>query len=213
LTTAPAQAKTLASAACGKQSYSYAGISAIHSRSGISAGITAVKAPKVIAGHVAAWVGVGGAGLGPGGSTEWLQAGISALPGANPTLYFELAQPGQAPTYTVLPIAVSIGATYQVAVLESRKHAGWWRVWVNGKRATDRFYLPGSHNAWNPVATSESWDGDEGACNDFTFKFSDIRSTTSGRPGWSPMASTEIDAPGYKVSAASPAGFLALGGV
>jgi hypothetical protein len=45
--------------------------------------------------HVAAWVGIGGEGLGPGGATEWIQAGLSAFPDGRTELnYDEVTMPG-----------------------------------------------------------------------------------------------------------------------
>lgn len=147
-----------ADGACGNGGYSYAGVSSVDSRAGVSAAITVLRAPAVTLGHVAAWVGVGGKGLGPNG-TEWLQVGISAEPGQGPSLYDELARPGVAPLYVSLAGHLTLGRSYTVAVLESRAHPGWWGVWVTGSTVTKPIYLPGSHDAWRPVATSESWDG------------------------------------------------------
>ena len=195
--------------ACGGQSYSYAGISSVQSRSGISATITALRQPHVLAGHVAAWVGVGGYGMGPHQTNEWLQAGISAAPDQPASLYYELAEPGKAPAYHLIPLAVSVGKTYQVSVLESRHHPNWWRVWVNGARASERFFLPGSRNAWKPVATTESYDGGVGACNSFSFKFSGVRATVTNRRGWSPVAGSLLSSPGYTVQGRTLAGFVA----
>src|SRR5258708_38842885 len=79
---------------CSASSYSYAGVLSINARYGVSARISAVRRPNVRKGHVAAWVGVGGAGLGPGSTDEWLQAGISAKPGADPALFYVGARPG-----------------------------------------------------------------------------------------------------------------------
>src|SRR5438876_3018900 len=91
-----------ATAGCGVSSYSYAGVSSIEARYGVGAQITAVRKPDVTKGHVAAWVGVGGAGLGPNNTDEWLQVGLSAKPGEDPALYYEVARPNQAPRYVML---------------------------------------------------------------------------------------------------------------
>jgi hypothetical protein len=197
---------------CGYDGYSYAGVTATAAEAGISAGITATSQPQITTGHIAAWVGVGGMGLGPNGSNEWIQAGISAVPQQPTSLYVEVAQPGSAPRYHALPLALQIGRTYQVAVEESTTRANWWSVWVDGKQVTGKIFLPGSHDAWKPVATSESWDGGSPACNSFTFKFSNLESKTSTSPAWSPLASSVIDAPDYKVTQRTLAGFTAVGG-
>jgi hypothetical protein len=78
---------------CGYDGYSYAGVKAATPEAGVGAEITALSEPHVTTGHVAARVGVGGAGLGPKGSSEWLQAGISAAAGQPATLYYQVALP------------------------------------------------------------------------------------------------------------------------
>jgi hypothetical protein len=202
---------THAAAACGNSGYSYAGISALSSGSGIGASITALRAPRVSTGHIAAWIGVGGEGLGPKGTSEWLQAGISAEPGKAPALYYEFAQPGAAPRYLTLDAHLTLGKTYRITVIESR--TDWWRVSVNGSAATKLIHLPGSHGAWRPVATTESWDGGVAACNAFAFRFADIRAAGSSGQGWLPMESSLLDAPGYRVEHRTLASFDAVGGI
>jgi hypothetical protein len=201
-----------APASCGYDGYSYAGLTATQPESGVSADITALQAPKITTGHVAAWVGVGGVGLGPGGSNEWIQAGISAVPGAPTSLYVEVARPKSEPLYHVLPLTLAIGHTYDVAVQESPTHPGSWSVWVDGVQKTTNVYLPGSHDAWKPIATTESWDGGSPACNAFTFRFANLRAKETTGPSWAPMQSAVIDAPGYRVTQRTLAGFTAVGG-
>lgn len=185
---------------CGQTSYSYAGVSSINTRYGIGARITALRAPSVSNGHVAAWVGVGGDGLGPNGSAEWLQVGISARAGEDPALYYEVALPGQAPRYVMLKGDLKLGKQIDVAVLESERFPANWRVWVNGTRMTGRIYLPGSHGAWRPIATAESWNGDEaGTCNGFAFKFANVRVATKPGGAWRPIEGRVLADVGYSV--------------
>jgi hypothetical protein len=202
----------LAAPACGFGGYSYAGVTSISSHYGVAATITPLGTPTVRGGHVAAWVGVGGEGLGPNGSTEWLQVGISALPGKGVSLYYELALPGVAPRYVMLKGHLPAGRSYRVAVLESWQRRGSWRVWVNGEQMTRRINLPGSHGAWRPVATTESWDGGVGACNSFAFRFTNV--AVAARPGgvWSPMQASVLDAPGFRVKRSGLASFVAAAG-
>ena len=47
--------------------YTYAGVMGRNGVHGVSARIAPLRAPDVAGGHVAAWVGIGGEGLGPGG--------------------------------------------------------------------------------------------------------------------------------------------------
>ena len=77
--------------ACGKNGYSYAGLGAPTYGSGISAVITAMGPFSIPNGHVAGWVGVGGPGLGPNGTDEWLQIGLSGFPGLYSDIYYEVA--------------------------------------------------------------------------------------------------------------------------
>jgi hypothetical protein len=189
-----------AAATCASSTYSYAGVSSIKARYGVAARLSAVRRPNVLKGHVAAWVGVGGAGLGPGSTNEWLQAGISALPGQDPALYYEVAAPGKAPRYVMLKGHLPIAKTFDVAVLESRSHPGSWRVWVNGTKMTDRIYLPGSHGKWKPIATAESWSGDTGGtCNGFAFKFQQIKVATKPGGSWQPINGRVLADAGYHV--------------
>jgi hypothetical protein len=191
---------TAAPSRCGQTSYSYAGVASVNARFGVGATISALRAPSVENGHVAAWVGVGGYGLGPNGSSEWLQVGISARAGQDPALYYEVARPGQEPRYVMLKGHLKLGQRIDVAVLESKHHPDHWRVWVNGSRMTARIFLPGSHGAWRPIATAESWNGDEaGTCNGFTFKFANA--TVAAKPGgsWEPMNGRVLADVGYRV--------------
>ena len=54
---------------------------------------------------------------------------------------------------------VQVGESHRLAVLEMNRRPGVWRVWVDGKPATDPVVLPGSHRIWKPIATAESWNG------------------------------------------------------
>src|SRR6266704_2315756 len=82
---------------CATRDYSYAGFAAVQPASGVAATVTSLSPPQVLGGHVAAWVGVGGPGAGPGGSDEWLQAGLSSFSDGKGRLYYELALPDAQP--------------------------------------------------------------------------------------------------------------------
>ena len=206
----PARAAT---AGCGVSSYSYAGVLSSEARYGVGAQITAVRKPAVTKGHVAAWVGVGGSGQGPNGTNEWLQAGISALPGGEPALYYEVARPNQPSRYVMLKGHVPLGKTYDIAVLESRSHPGSWRVWVNGTSMTQRIYLPGSHGAWRPVATAESWNGDtSGTCNAYAFSFGKVRVASKPGGAWQPIQGRVLADVGYRLEQGRHGALLAYGG-
>jgi len=202
-----------ATAACASAAYSYAGVTSIHARFGVQARLSVARRPTVRHGHVAAWVGVGGAGLGPNESNEWLQVGISAKPGQDPALYYEVALPNRAPRYVMLKGHVPIGRAYDVAVLEAHNHPGTWRVWVDGSKLTKRIYLPGSHGAWRPLATAESWNGDTlGTCNTFAFRFQKIRVATRPGGSWQPLHGRLLADAGYRIEREQRSSLLAFGG-
>jgi hypothetical protein len=167
---------------CGK-AYSYAGVVSARTGDGIRAKLTVLSTPDVPSGHVGAWVGVGGVGQGPGGSTEWIQAGYSGFAGGESHLYYEVVRPGGDPVYTEVK-AVAVGETNRVAVAEMRGRLNWWRVWVNGQAVSQPVRLPGSHRRWAPIATAESWNGDTGVCNGFAFRFARLAVAARPNAGW-----------------------------
>src|ERR687897_1201021 len=89
--------------------YTYAGRLSSTRAHGVRATLTALAQPQVADGHVAAWVGVGGVGEGPNGSDAWIQIGLSAFPGSESRLYYEVTRPGVAPTYHELNPSVRTG--------------------------------------------------------------------------------------------------------
>lgn len=190
--------------ACASTPYAYAGLVGGSASAGVRATITALRAPALLGGHIAAWVGVGGPGLGPDGADEWLQTGISGEPGRGLELYYELALPGRAARYVRLGW-VRAGAAHRVAVVEARP--GTWRVVVDGMARTRAIALPGSHGAWRPVATSESWNGDAGICNAFSFRFANVVARISR--GWRRLQGTWLAAPASRVLRRSD-GFVAF---
>jgi hypothetical protein len=171
--------------ACGSTGYSYAGVTSQARVHGVGAAITTLASPSVQNGHVAGWVGVGGPGLGPHGTTEWIQVGYSGFPGVSlGSVYYEVALPGRGPTYHEILSAVPAGATHRLAVLEVAHHPNWWRVWIDGRRAGKSVYLPASHGAWRGVATAESWGGGMRACNKYAYRFRRVAVARSAGGSW-----------------------------
>jgi hypothetical protein len=157
---------------------------------------------------VAAWVGVGGAGKGPRGSDEWLQAGVAAVKGGN-ELYYEVAKPNVAPRYHDLDVAVGPGEDHRVAVIEMQQRPNWWRIWIDRAAVSAPIFLPASHDRWSPVVTSESWNGGVGACNSFAYVFSAIRVR---HDSWTLLSDAyPIRTPGYAVDW-RPGMLIATGG-
>jgi hypothetical protein len=185
---------------CGVAGYSYAGYLSPTPAYGISGSLALTTSPKVDGGHVAAWIGVGGSGMGPGGSDAWVQAGISGFPDGHSELYYEFQLPTQKqPQYVSLGRATP-GKSYDLAVYEPPSRQNAWRVTLNGERVSPAIVLPGSHGAWRPIATSESWDGGSPACNRFGYDFSNLATATRYGSGWQPFTlSRAIQDPGYRV--------------
>lgn len=195
---------------CGLPGYSYAGLGGMSVSSGISARIRLNDVPSVQAGHVAAWVGLGGYGAGRNGANAWIQAGIITKAGAAPTLYYEVTRPGYKPELVPLAPARK-GHTYRIVVRELER-AGWWRVFVDGRAASRPISLPGSHQRWEATATAESWDGGgEAVCNRFDVGFRSVEVRGAGS-GWRPFGRTvTMEAPGYRVATRTLSGFRAVG--
>ena len=194
---APAAA---APSGCGPSGYAYAGFLAPAQAFGVSGRLTIVTPGRIESGHVAAWIGFGGSGLGPGGSDAWIQAGISGYPDGRRELYYEFQLPGQPqPRYVTLGRAVP-GVGYDFAVYERPSQPNAWRVVLTGQKVSPPILLPGSHGAWRPVATGESWDGGTPACNRFNYDFAALAIATQVGGGWQPFPlSRPIQDAGYRV--------------
>ena len=196
---------------CATHAYSYAGFAAAQPASGVAASVSALASPEVLEGHVAAWVGVGGPGAGPGGSDEWLQAGVSSFAGGTGRLYYELALPNAQPRYVELDSNVAPGEAHRLTVLEVLGRPSWWRVWIDRRAATDPIHLPQSHDRWRPIATAESWNAGTGVCNSFAYRFGRVvAATTTGQ--WQTFTrGYRFEDPGYRVVSDSRSTFRALG--
>jgi hypothetical protein len=168
-----------------------------------------VDAPRVSAGHVAAWVGVGGHGLGPGGSDEWIQAGIADVDGGDRAAYYEVALPGAEPRAVVFRRHLAVGRRYRFTVRESRYRPGWWAAWLDGRRVTPWIHLAASHKAWRAVATAESLDDGADACNRFAFRFSSVLTRPSSDVAWRDIDARPLTSFGGRILMRTEAGFVA----
>jgi hypothetical protein len=190
-------------AGCGSQTYSYAGLQSAHRGHGVRATLTALAAPRVQRGHVAAWVGVAG-------PKQWIQVGLSGFEGsASSSLYYEIARPGRAPEYFEVEANIAPAERRRVAVLEMRGRRGWWRVWVSGRAVSAPVRLAAT-GRWRGIATAESWNAGTRACNGFRYAFDGL--AISGAPGgsWQRFrADHRFESPGYVVAARRPTGFIA----
>jgi hypothetical protein len=179
--------------------YSYAGFDNSRNAHGIAATLTPLTVPTIVHGHVAAWIGVGGIGLGPHRLTEWLQVGLSASEGATSSnLYYEEARPHDRARYTAVIPSVAVGESHGLAVLEMHRRHSWWRVWVDGKPVTRPIYLPGSHGTWEPQALGESWNEGSGACNEYAYRFDKLYYAKHAGGSWRKFRKgVRYDDPGY----------------
>lgn len=153
---------------CATHGYTYAGLAQNDAVHGVSATLTAVSAPRVAGGHVAAWVGVGGRGMAPGGTSAWLQAGLASYRGRGSRLYYELMLPAGR-NYVELTRRVRAGTRFTVSVLEVS--AGTWQVVVDGRVVSPAFALPVSSSGLPAIVTAESWATATQACNQYAFGF------------------------------------------
>ena len=163
----PAQAST-----CHAATYSYAGLGSRVAVRSVAATIAPTMAPGVRDGHIAGWVGVGGYGIGPHGTDEWIQIGIIAFPGRAASIYYEVTRPGHQPVRRTVRERVGVGERHRFAVLELARRPNWWRVWLDGRPASAPVLLPGSHARLTAQMMGESYAGlSEGACNRYSFVF------------------------------------------
>jgi hypothetical protein len=174
--------------------YCYAGLVGSKGPLGISGTLTARSAPVVQAGHVAAWVGVGGPNEAPDGTAEWLQVGMNSAHGStNNHLYYEYARPGIPVTYVQLAANIPVGQSVRVAVLKTATGRDLWRVWVDGKPVSDPILLPGSEGRLTPVATAENFDGGApGVVNTFSYSVAGLRVATRAGGVWRPFRSGQL---------------------
>jgi hypothetical protein len=189
---------------CGKAGYSYAGFQSANRGHGVRATLVALAKPEVRSGHVAAWVGVGGAGLGPNGSDQWLQVGLSAFHGTGSNLYYEVTTGGAPARYHAIDAQVAPGQRNRVAVLELAKRPDWWRVWLNGKPASSPIHLPGSSGRFQPIATAETWDGGTRVCNLFSYRFDGLGVAAARGGNWQRFVQAHrFEDRGYRVTASA----------
>ena len=213
LVISPAEGGSSAATGCGVQAYSYAGMQASNKAHGIAATVATTAAPAVTDGHLGGWIGLGGPTAGPGGVAEWIQTGLAAFTSEDTSqMYYEVTVAGSQPKYVELASSVGAGIEHHFAVLEMAGKKSWWRVWVDGSPVSPPIYLPGSDNRWYPQAVAENWNGNAGACNDYSYRFSNVSLAQDNGGSWHPLKSSYVfqDA-GYHVVpiSSAPRSFLA----
>ena len=200
-------------AGCGVKPFSYAGLQADDTAHGVAATLTTTATPLVADGHVGGWIGLGGTKAGPGGEAEWLQAGFASFATEGTSeMYYEVALPGSKPQYVELASAVAPGVKHHFAVLEMSGRTDWWRVWVDGQPVSPAIHLPGSGGSWYPQAVAENWNGGTGACNLYSYRFTDVTLAQANGGVWRPLKQSLVfQDTGYHVVSlsSSPRDFLA----
>ena len=137
--------------------------------------VTMTTGPRVAGGHVAAWVGVGGVGLGERhGPMAPGRVRLTDSATRRPVLRGGPARHA-APRFVALLDVVQIG---QVATQWSDRDAvaagSVARMGRDGTPVTPPISLESSHDRWSPVATSESWNGGLDSCNGLGYRFANI---------------------------------------
>jgi hypothetical protein len=168
-----------------RSNYDYAGAQNARPRSGVRAKIRAATQPRVAAGHVAGWLGVGGPGRGPNGTTEWLQAGYSAMFDWPQQIYYEVTLPNQATRYHTIKAALSPGETHALTVVEVKAKRNTWQVLLDGRPVSPEITLPGSHGRFAPQVLAETWNAGTRQCNHYSYTFRDIRMALAPGGSWS----------------------------
>jgi hypothetical protein len=196
---------------CHAATYSYAGLESRVVPRGVAAAIAPTAAPAVRDGHVAGWVGVGGYGVGPGGTDEWVQIGLIAFPNSATRIYYEVTRPGKQPVQTTLRERVVAGERHRFAVLELGRRPNWWRVWLDGRPVSEPIFLPRSHARLTAQITGESYAGlSEGQCNAYSFAFEDVSLAETRAKLWSAPRRFELFAdPNYLLELGSSTSFVA----
>jgi len=203
---APEQAGSVAPACAGP--YAYAGAAGLVPATGVAATVRTVARPQLTrTGQVAAWVGVGGPGLGPGGADAWIQAGLVAFGDGRTRIYHEVTRPGRKPVYTEVAAGVAIGERHRFVV--AQVSAERWAVVVDGRRVGGPVHLPGS-GSWRPVATAESWVRGARGCNRMTYGFDDVTVRTPRRAWASLDEHALIETAGYSVLRRSAGSFRVI---
>lgn len=115
-----------------------------------------------------------------------------------------MTRPGGRPSFHLLEENVARGASPRVAVLELGGRPNWWRVWVDGRPASQPIHLPTSIGRWQPIATAEAWDAGSGVCNRFAFRFDQVE-VAAGRGGsWAGFRrGARFQDRGYRLSGSS----------
>jgi hypothetical protein len=105
---------------------------------------------------------------------------------------------------------LAAGTRLKVAVVEQAGRPGWWRVWVDDRAVGAPVYLAGSHGAWRPLATSETWGAGSRVCNRFRYQFAAVSIATRPGGGWRQLGRHyTFQDHGYRIKRLGAATFVA----
>jgi len=181
-------ASAMAAPGCQPYDYSYAGYAEQMLVHGIAATVSVTSTPTVANGHVAAWVGIGGEGLGPNGADEWLQVGVGQNEGGALRLYSEAVIPNGSNNAKTIELGeVKIGERHRVGMQELPGRPGWWQSMLDGRPVSPAYHLPDLDKN-DPEAIGESYVSDMAACNRFAFRLGNVKVATVPGGGWQPFA-------------------------
>jgi hypothetical protein len=164
--------------------YDYAGVQEARATSGIRAVVTTISPSVVRTGHVGAWLGVGGPGLGPSGSDEWLQVGYASFASGQTQIYYEVTKPGRPTVYHTVKDRIPLGESHLLTVLEVRGRPGSWRAWVDATPVTPVIALAESHGRFAPLALGETWNAGSDECNGYGYRFTRLRTAKDLGGSW-----------------------------
>jgi hypothetical protein len=196
---------------CHAATYAYAGLGTRSAVRGVAATIGETAAPDVRDGHIAGWVGVGGYGVGPNGTDEWIQIGIIAFRNDVASIYYEVTLPGKQPVQRIVRERVVVGERHRFAVVEVARRPNWWRVWLDGRPVSALISLPRSHGRLTAQMMGESYTGlSEGACNLYSFAFQNVGLVDAHASVWSvPHRLNFFQDPNYLLEPHSHTSFFA----
>jgi hypothetical protein len=168
----------LATTTCGNPGYSYAGLLGSLPVHGISASISAPLTPTVQSGDVSAWIGVGRTRV--TGRRGSIRAGLLTLAGSTPQLFYDVRRYRTGEWHRFLGPTVNPGEAHRVSIREIPWRAGYWRVFMDGRRVSGPIKLMRQLRGKYALATAESWDGGTPTCNEFSFHFGPVRARQDG---------------------------------
>lgn len=217
--TLPAEAtasKNVTACYNGEGIYGYAGIADAEDFNGFAAKITETAEPKMFNGHIAAWIGFGAEKLGPGGTDEWLQAGILQEAGQPQSeLYYEITLPNRQPHHVLLG-QVAINSPQSIRFERISAQPEEWILDVNDQRRGPVFRMPAKHKTWIADFTAESWISNEAegaGCNIFQYKFEQMAVRQPNTNLWHIPEKPhrfKDGGPGYAIEDLTPTSFTAV---